>query len=208
MEIVMGKSTKTRRLREKMRAAAKQSKQTKLDSTPEVPRKEPVKVAKSTLKKQIIITEIGTVTKEDELILKVDFKLLPSKTAFSKIKLDLHFDKQKLNAFYVSIPQGPLARNDFELTPVLDMKGISAGSHTIKIEMYEIWPSGEKLAYASKEAVVQYVPLRREDRLIKIPIVKSVAGADLAVISDSEKDIYREMEENRKKELISRRDEW
>jgi hypothetical protein len=208
MEIVMGKSTKTRRLREKMRAAAKQSKQTKLDSTPEVPRKAPVKVAKSTLQRQIMITEIGTVTKEDELILKVDFKLLPSKKAFSKIKLDLHFDKQKLNAFYVSIPQGPLARNDFELTPVLDMKGISAGSHTIKIEMYEIWPSGEKLAYASKEAAVEYVPLRREDRLIKIPIVKSVAGADLAVVSDAEKDIYREMEENRKKELISRRDEW
>lgn len=43
--------------------------------------------------------------------------------------------------------------DDFELTPVLDMKGISSGSHVIKVEMYVLW-SGEKLACASKEVVV------------------------------------------------------
>jgi hypothetical protein len=108
----------------------------------------------------------------------------------------------------ISVLQGPLATNDSEFTPVLYMRGISAGSHIIKVEMYELWSSGEKLAYASKEVTVQYVPLRREDRLIKIPIVKSVAGADLAVVSDSEKSIYREIEESVKKESISKRDEW
>jgi hypothetical protein len=208
MEISMGKSTKTQRLREKTRAAVKQSKQTTLDSLPKVPKKESAKTVESEHKRQIIITEIDTVTKEDELALKVGFRLLPSKTAFSKINADLYFDGQKLNSMRVSVLQGPLATNDFELTPVLDMKGISAGSHIIKVEMYELRSSGQKLAYASKEAAVQYIPIRREDRLVKIPIVKSVAGADLAVVSDSEKDIYREMEENRKKELISRRDEW
>ena len=88
------------------------------------------------------------------------------------------------------------------------MTGIPAGSHAIKVEMRELWPSGEKLAHASKEVTVQYVPLRREERLIKIPIVKSIAGADLIVVSASEKGIYREMEKSAKKDLISKRDEW
>jgi hypothetical protein len=204
----MSKSTKTQHLREKMRAAVKQSKQTTLDNLPDVPQKESAKAVKSEQKRQIIITEIDTVPKEDELALEFGFRLLPSKTAFSKITTDLYFDGQKLNSACISIPQSPLATDDFELTPVLDMKGISAGSHIIKVEMYELWSSGEKLAYTSKERVVEYVPKRREDRLIKVPIVKSIAGNDLAVVLDSDKGIYREIEEARKKELLSKRDEW
>jgi hypothetical protein len=50
--------------------------------------------------------------------------------------------------------------------------------------------------------------LKREDRLIRVPIIKSVVGADLAIVSDSEKNICREIEENLKKEEISKRDEW
>jgi len=203
----MSKSTKTQHLREKMRAAVKQSKQTTLDNLPDAPQKESAKAVKSEQKKQIIITEIGTVAKEDELALEVGFRLLPSKTAFSKITTNLYFDAQKLNSACISIPQSPLATCDFELTPVLDMKGISAGSHIIKVEMYELWSSGEKLAHTSKERVVEYVPKRREDRLIKVPIVKSIAGNDLAVVLDSDKGIYREIEETRKKELLSKRDE-
>jgi hypothetical protein len=88
------------------------------------------------------------------------------------------------------------------------MKGINPGLHTIKVEMYELWSSGEKLTCTSKEVTVEYVPKRREDRLVKIPIVKSIAGTDLAIASDSEKSIYREIEDSIKKELISKRDEW
>ena len=55
---------------------------------------------------------------------------------------------------------------------------------------------------------MDYVPQTREARLVKVPIVKSVAGSDLAVVSESEKDIYREIEETGKKELIIKRDEW
>jgi hypothetical protein len=50
--------------------------------------------------------------------------------------------------------------------------------------------------------------LRREDRLIKIPIIKSVAGANLAIISDSDKSIYSENEDEIKKESESKRDGW
>jgi hypothetical protein len=88
------------------------------------------------------------------------------------------------------------------------MKGITAGSHTIKVEMYELWSSGEKLNYTSKEVAVEYIPKSREDRLIKVPIVKSIAGTGLAVVSDSDKSIYHEIEETMKKELVSKRDEW
>jgi hypothetical protein len=47
-----------------------------------------------------------------------------------------------------------------------------------------------------------------EEKLIKLPTVKSIAGSDLVFVSESEKDIYREIDENIKKEAISKRDNW
>jgi len=88
------------------------------------------------------------------------------------------------------------------------MKGINTGSYIIRVEMYEPWPDGEKLSFTQKEVVVQYVPKTRESRLIKIPIVKSFGGADLAVVSESDKNIYREIEETMKKESATQRDDW
>jgi hypothetical protein len=55
---------------------------------------------------------------------------------------------------------------------------------------------------------VEYVPQIRESKRIKIPIVKSIACIDLAVASEAEKSIYREIGESMKKELFSKRDEW
>ena len=191
-----------------MYAAVKHSKQSTLDSLPDKPKKEFSKAVEFEHKKQIIITEIGTVTKEDELALEVGFRLVPSKFAFSKVTSDLFFDGQKLNSACISIPQSSLAANEFTLTPVLDMKGISAGSHNIKVEMYELWSSGEKLTCTSKEVAVNYVPINKEDRLIRFPIVKSIAGTDIAVVLDADKGIYREIEETAKKEVVSKRDEW
>jgi hypothetical protein len=153
----MGKSIKTQRLRGKMR-----SEQTSLDDMPEASKKEPVESIVNRPKKQIAIRAIGFVTKEDELALRIEFSLFPAKKLFSKIKADMFFDRQKLRSVSIVIPQSPLARNDFELTPVLDMKGITAGSHVIKVEMYELWDSREKFTCASKEVKIEYVPLRRE----------------------------------------------
>jgi hypothetical protein len=88
------------------------------------------------------------------------------------------------------------------------MEGVTAGSHVIRVEMFELRDSGEKFTCASKEVRIEYVPLRREDKLIKVPTVKSVAGKDLVVLSESEKDIYREIDENIRKEVVSKRDNW
>jgi len=186
----------------------KLSKQLTLDNLPNVPKKEPAKTAAQVQEKRIIIIEIGTLTKEDELALKVSFKLLPSKAAFSKVQSDLWFDNQQINSVSIRIPQGLLAVDDFEFTPVLGMKGIPAGSHSIKVEMYELWSSGEKLSQAVREVTVDYVPQTRESKFVKVPIVKSVAGSDLAVVSESEKDIYRGIEKTIKKEQLSKRDDW
>ena len=186
----------------------KAPKQLTLDNLQNDPIKESDNATKPIQEKQIIITDIGAITREDELALKVGFKLLPSKTAFSKVKSDLAFDNQQISSRLVRIIQGPLAGNEFELTPVLDMKGINAGSHSIKVEMYEPWSNGEKLSFTSKEVTVEYVPKTRESRLIKIPIVKSFGGSDLAVVSESDKNIYREIEETIKQESDAKRDEW
>ena len=135
----MHKSIKTRRLKGKMR-----SKQTTLDNLPEAPKNESIETFVNNPKKQIVITEIGFVTKENELALRIEFGLFPSKKFFSKMRADLFFDGQNLRSVSIMIPQSPLARDDFKLTPVLDMKGITAGSHVIRVEMFELWDSGEK----------------------------------------------------------------
>jgi hypothetical protein len=88
------------------------------------------------------------------------------------------------------------------------MKGIATGAYLIRVEMYELWSDGEKFSFTQKEATVQYVPKTRESRLIKIPIVKSFGEPSLVVVSESDKEVYREIEETMKKESDSKRDEW
>jgi len=50
--------------------------------------------------------------------------------------------------------------------------------------------------------------VKKEDRLVKVPGVKSVAGANVATVSDIERNIYREIEKDMKRESDSRRDNW
>ena len=158
--------------------------------------------------KSIIIDNITNIIKEDELALKVEFSLLPSKASFSKINLDLYFHEQLLNSTPLSIPQSPLLNDRLEYPQIVDMKGMGAGEYLFRIEMYELWSSNEKLSFSTKEIIVQYIPQSRQSRLVKIPTVKSVAGTDLTVVSSSAKNIYREIEQDLKKESISKRDEW
>ena len=133
---------------------------------------------------------------------------IPSKASFSKFKSELWFDNRQINSILIMIPQGHLAADDFEISPVLNMRGIPAGSHTIKVAMYEIWPSGQKFSQVAKEVKVDYIPQKRESTFIKVPIVKSIVGTDLAFISESDKDIYREIEKTIKEEHINKRDDW
>ena len=113
-----------------------------------------------------------------------------------------------LNSKTVSIPQSPLLNDNFEYTQILDMKGVGAGNYLIRVEMYELWASGEKLNFTTKEINIEYTPQTREERLVNIPTVKSVVGEDLVVVSPAEKTIYREIEQDLKKESISKRDDW
>jgi hypothetical protein len=55
---------------------------------------------------------------------------------------------------------------------------------------------------------VDYVPQTRESRFVKVPILKSVAGTDLVVVSELEKNIYRGIEKNNEEEQLSKRDSW
>jgi hypothetical protein len=204
----MVRSTKAQRLREKMRADVRHSKQATLGNPPEPPKAKHAQAAVPKQKKQIEITEISTAVREDELVLKVGFRLLPSRTAFSRVTSDLYFNEEKLDSLRLRVLQGPLATDASEFSSVLDMTGIGKGRHILRVEMYELWSSEEKLTSTSKEVTIEYVPLRREDRLVRVPIIKSSAGADLVIISDTEKNIYREIEKEMKRESDSRRDYW
>ena len=158
--------------------------------------------------KAIIINHIRDTTKEDELELKVEFSLLPSKASFSKINLDLYFQENLLKSTPLHITPSVLLGDSLEYPLPLDMRGIVEDNYLIRVEMYEPWSSGEKLNFTSKEITVQYVPKTRAERLVKIPTVKSVAGEGLTVVSSIAKNIYRDMEEDLKKESVSKRDEW
>lgn len=88
------------------------------------------------------------------------------------------------------------------------MTGITAGAYAVKVELFEQWESGEKLFETTKELTVDYVPKTRQARLVKIPTVKTVAGADLTVASRVEKTIFEEIGKTQKKEQLNKRDNW
>ncbi len=203
----MGDFTKNQQRREIMKVDVKRAKQSTLD---DLSFQFNVAKEKDAIKPQktIIINRISDTTKEDELELKIEFSLLPSRASFSKVNLDLFFQETLLKSTALIIPQSQLLNDNFEYPKVLEMKGIAAGEYLVRVEMYEPWSSGEKLNFTSKEITVDYVPQTRAERLVKIPTVKSVAGTDLTVVSSSAKDIYREIEQDQKKESICRRDEW
>ncbi|MGA3111899.1 MAG: hypothetical protein ABSE15_07695 [Candidatus Bathyarchaeia archaeon] len=200
----MVKATKTGRLREKTLAEIKHSKQTTFDSL--LTAKE--NPSKPQNNKHIIISEISYETKEDDLELKVAFRLVPSRASFSRVFVELFFDGQKLSCCPVRIPQGALSADELEWPAALDMRGIGTGQHIIRAEMYELWNSEERLTIDSKEVTINYVPVRRQDRYIKIPIVKKVGYEDLEIVSEPTRDVYREIEKEQKEELLNKRDEW
>src|ERR1700690_4297226 len=101
--------------------------------------------------KTIIINQISNKIEEDELELKVEFALLPSNTAFSKINLDLYFDDLLINSTTFCAPQNALLNANLEFSTLLIMKGIVAGSYLLRVQMYELWDSNEKLCFTEKE---------------------------------------------------------
>ena len=62
--------------------------------------------------KQIIITQIESTTRDDELALKIAFKLQPSRLAFSKVKAGLWFDNIQISSVLIRVLQGPLQQTN------------------------------------------------------------------------------------------------
>jgi hypothetical protein len=203
----MGSLTKNQPKRELMKAEVSQSKQSTLDDLYfqfNIERdRESIRLTKA-----IVINQIANKIEEDAFALKVEFALLPSNTAFSKVNLDLYFEDQLVISTPLCIPQSNLLGDSLEFPLFVDMRGIAAGSYLVRVEMYELWNSDEKLCFSEKEIAVEYVPQSKESRLVKVPTVKSVEGAGLIVVSSSAKSIYQEINEDEKKESISKRDEY
>jgi hypothetical protein len=160
------------------------------------------------LEKEIVITQMAATTGIDEVTLKIGFKLLPSIRAFSKVKADLFFDKTHISSALIRVLQGPLATDESEYSWVLEMKDVPAGTHCFMVEMYELWSTGEKLNQTSRELKLDYIPQTRQSRMVRIPTIKSVVGADLAVVSGQEKSIYSDILKTVKKEKLSERDNY
>jgi len=156
--------------------------------------------------KNVIITEFDATVKRDNLILNVRFELAPSKRIFSRIKADLYFDGQHIKSFYVGIPYYFARQREFPLRSLLSLEEVSAGSHTIKIEMCGLWPYAGPSDF--KETIIEYQPLVKRQITRKIPIIQKIEGPDIAVVTDEAKKLYREMKERWKKEIRATREHW
>ncbi|MGD6852277.1 MAG: hypothetical protein ACQCN6_09490 [Candidatus Bathyarchaeia archaeon] len=200
-EVALG--MKKERIREKTLVDIKRAKQATFDTLPkntDSP-KEP-KPEKS------IVIQLSYATKEDELDLTVGFRLMPSRMHFSNLLLDLYFDGDKVNSYLVAIPPSRLLSDDLVFPIDLDMTGIQQGEHVIKVELSEKWETtGEVLAQASKYVVVQYSPVRREDRYVKVPIVRKIDGA-FRIVLPEEKELYRQIEKEQQRASSAKRDNW
>jgi hypothetical protein len=182
----------------------KSPKQSTLDKLP-VPPKEAIDIVKAT-PDPIDITQLQTIIKEeDELIVKISFKL-PAKKAFSRVKANLWFDKQQISSVSIQVLQGPLATDESEFTEVLDMSGVKAGEYNIVVEMFGLWSLDEKISISIKEKTINHVPQTRLTRLTKVPSVKSVAGADLAVMTRNQSTLHHDLAWVQKREQLSNRD--
>jgi hypothetical protein len=154
--------------------------------------------------KQIVINSLESVTKYDQIVLTVEFKLVPSKTVFSKLRSTLWFDDQEFKTDLLTVPQSLGGTDEFQLSYTLDMRGISAGVHSVKAELCDVFYP----CTAIKEQRIDYVPLDRKAAYRKIPIAKKVAGEDFTIVSSSDKQIYTDIGKARKNELDSKRDNW
>ncbi|MGD6809725.1 MAG: hypothetical protein ACQCN3_08515 [Candidatus Bathyarchaeia archaeon] len=190
-----------------MHKTAKPTRQLTFDSLPAAPKKQATET-KEASQKQICITQIETTTGIDEVAVKVGFKLLPSRLAFSKVAATLFFEELQISSVLIRVLQSPLATDESEYMWVLDTKGIAAGVYCLKVEMFEVWSSGERSCQTSSIVKVDYVPKTRQSRLRKIPTVKSVAGADVTIVSGQEKEMLLEIEKTVKNEQLTRRDSY
>jgi hypothetical protein len=88
----MGNFTKNQQKREIMKVNVEHAKQSTLE---DLSFQFNIERTREAIKptKVIVINKISDTTKEDELALKVEFSLLPSKVSFSKIHLDLFFQE-------------------------------------------------------------------------------------------------------------------
>jgi len=155
--------------------------------------------------KQITITQLVPTTKNyDELNVDADFRLDPSKKEFSKIRYTIWFDGQKAYSDLIEIPQSLIASDEFQMKRILDLRGMPPGIHTVKIELCDLFSP----SCASKETTIEYKPLTKEERFRIIPTVKKTEGVDISIVSNDEKEVFREIEDALRKEQISKRDKW
>ncbi len=131
--------------------------------------------------KSIIISELTSVVREDELRINVCFGLLPSRVHFSKVHFKLYFENQLLTSAVISVPQGSLVTDSFEFQVFWICMGVVEGQYLVRVEMFESWQN-EKLKFVSKESLVLYVPCDSASRLVRIQPFKSVAGNGLSVV--------------------------
>ena len=183
----------------KISAKCQQNEQLRLDSFPSEPEKKPQEK-----NKQIVINGIHSATKYDEMVVSVEFELIPSKTAFSKIISTLWFDECEAKSAIIVIPQRFGNSSEFQLKSELDMRGIPSGNHIIDVKLRYCYSP----CYAIKKEIIDYTSQDKKARYRKIPIAKKIAGCDFDVVSGSEKNIYQEIEKTKKKELISKQDKW
>lgn len=192
---------KKQRLREKTQVDINKAKQATFDNLPKTPQTHESKPQKT------ILLHLSHTIEECELNLSINFQLLPSRMHFSNLQLDLYFDNNKVNSYQIAIPPSRLLSDELEFPIALDMTGICQGEHVVKVDLAEKWETGETLTHASQYVVVAYSPVHREERYVKVPIVRKVEGT-FRIIMPDEKELYDKIEQGKRQEAASKRDTY
>jgi hypothetical protein len=152
----------------------------------------------------IYITSMECHSSGADLTVDVRFKLSPLKVLTQHVSAELFFNKRLIKSFKMKIPYH-FARRELQIQPVISLEKVRSGSHKITLALTRTKPSASEKS--EKSVTIQYDAkigmLLDED----LPLVKSTGEfSPVEVVSDEAKELFRQMEERRRKEIAMSRE--
>ena len=152
----------------------------------------------------ILITSMECYSRGTDLTVDARFRLSPLKVLTQHVSAELFFNKRLIKTFEMKIPYH-FARRELQIQPVLSLEKVRSGSHRVRLVLTRTKPpSSEK---SEKSMTIHYDAkiemLLDED----LPRVKSIGEfSPVEVVSSKAKELYRQMEERRRREIAMSRE--
>jgi hypothetical protein len=152
----------------------------------------------------VLITSMKCHQRDSDLTVNARFKLSPLKVLTQHVSAELFFNKKLIKSFEMKIPYH-FTRRELQIQPVLSLEKVRSGSHKIRLVLTRTKPpsseKGEKSVTIRYDAKIEMV--LDED----LPRVKSIGEfSPVEVVSDKAKELFRQIEERRRREIAMSRE--